>query len=320
MKFKLSFLALSVLVLTTAGWSQEPARLRVSTLFVGASLLPIWIAQDQGHFKNAGVDVELISMQSNLSTTALLAGEVDLIFGTPQVPLALLSSKNPPNFVSIAAWASGSEHWLVVNPAIKSVKDLEGKMLATSRPKSADHGYQLVILERNGVDTRRVTFLSAGGQSGRVAAVESGRVMGSVVNRYYALLLKSKGFQPIERLERPDYPFPLSIFVVHRESLQTKRSALKAFFVGLIEGTKQQRNDKALCLRLIRKHLRLDTQNVIEAAYEDAITVSYPYFTERQFQVALDLLNKSLGQSVDISYRRVVDQTLVEEIDRAGGL
>jgi ABC-type nitrate/sulfonate/bicarbonate transport system substrate-binding protein len=320
MKFKLLVLALSLLVLTTAGWSQEPARLRVSTLFVGASLLPIWIAQDQGHFKNAGVDVELISMQSNLSTTALLAGEVDLIFGTPQVPLTLLSSKNPPNFVSIAAWASGSEHWLVVNPTIKSVKELEGKILATSRPKSADHGYQLVILERNGVDTRRVTFLSAGGQSGRVAAVESGRVMGSVVNRYYALLLKSKGFQPIERLERPDYPFPPAIFVVHRESLQTKRSVLKAFFIGLIEGTKKQKNDKALSLRLIRKHLRLDSPDVIEAAYEDAITVSYPYFTERQFQVALDLLNKSLGQFVDIPYRRVVDHTLVEEIARAGGL
>jgi NMT1/THI5 like len=62
--------------LWTAGWYQERARLRVSTLFVGASLLPIWIAQDQGHFKNAGVDIELISMQSNLSTSALLAGEV----------------------------------------------------------------------------------------------------------------------------------------------------------------------------------------------------------------------------------------------------
>ena len=320
MKLKLSLLALALVSLWTAGWCQERARLRVSTLFIGSSLLPIWIAQDQGHFRNAGVDIELISMQSNLSGSALLAGEVDVIFGSPQVPLTLLSSKNPPNFVSIAAWASGSEHWLVVNPAIKSVKDLEGKMLATSRPKSADHGYQLVILERNGVDTRRVTFLSAGGQSGRVAAVESGRVMGTVVNRYYALLLKRKGFQPIERLERPDYPFPPAIFVVGRDSLQTKRSALKAFLTGLIEGTKKQKNDKELSLRLIRKHLRLDSPEVVEAAYEDGTTVSYPYFTERQFQVALDLLNKSLGQSTDISYQRVVDHSLVEEIARAGGL
>jgi ABC-type nitrate/sulfonate/bicarbonate transport system substrate-binding protein len=320
MKLKLSLLGLALLFFWTAGWCQERARLRVSTLFIGASLLPIWIAQDQGHFKSSGVDVELISMQSNLSTSALLAGEVDVIFGTPQVPLTLLTSKNPPNFVTIAAWASGSEHWLVVNPAIKSVKELEGKVLATSRPKSADHGYQLVILERNGVDPRRVTFLSAGGQSGRVAAVESGRVMGSVVNRYYALLLKRKGFQPIERLERPDYPFPPAIFVVGRDSLQTKRGALKSFLTALIEGTKKQKSDKELCLRLIGKHLRLDNPEVIQAAYEDAITVSYPYFTEQQFQVALDLLNKTLGQSTDISYQRVVDHSLVEEIARAGGL
>jgi NitT/TauT family transport system substrate-binding protein len=288
--------------------------------FIGSSLLPMWIGQDLGYFKRAGVDVELISMQSNLSTSALLAGEVDVIFGSPQVPLTLLSSKNPPNFVSIAAWASGSEHWLVVNPSIKSVKELEGKVLATSRPKSADHGYQLVILDRNGVDTRGVTFLSAGGQSGRVAAVESGRVMGSVLNRYYTLVLQRKGFRPIERLERPDYPFPPAIFVVGRDSLQTKRSALKAFLTGLIEATKKQKNDKELSLRLIQKHLRLDGQEVTEAAYEDGITVSYPYFTERQFQVALDLLNKSLGQSIDLSYQRVVDHSLVEEIVRARGL
>jgi NitT/TauT family transport system substrate-binding protein len=302
------------------GWCQERARLRVSTLFIGSSLLPMWIAQDQGYFKNVGLDVELISMQSNLSTSALLAGEVDVIFGSPQVPLTLLSSKNPPNFVSIAAWASGSEHWLVVNPSIKSVKELEGKILATSRPKSADHGYQLIILERNGVDTRRVTFLSAGGQSGRVAAMESGRVLGSVVNRYYSLVLQRKGFRPIERLERPDYPFPPSIFVVGRNSLQTKRSALKAFFTGLIDATKRQKSDKELSLRLIRKHLRLDDQEVIDAAYEDGMTVSYPYFTESQFQVALDLLNKSLGQSTDLSYQRVVDHSLVGEIARAKGL
>ena len=326
MRFKarllLAFTVLLIAVVfpSTPGWTQERPRLRVSTLFIGSSLLPIWIAQEQGHFSRAGVDVELIWMQSNLSASALLAGEVDVIFGSPQVPLTVLSSKNPPNFVSIGAWASGSEHWLVVHPSIKSVKELEGKTLATSRPKSADHGYQLAILERNGVDTRRVTFLSAGGQSGRVAAVESGKVIGSVLNRYYALVLQRKGFRAIERLERPDYPFPPSTLVVTREGLQTKRVVLKAFLTGLIEATKKQKLDKELCLRLIRKNLRLDNPEVIEAAYDDGITMSYPYFTERQFQVSLDLLNKSLGQSTALSYQRVVDHSLVEEIARGGGL
>lgn len=307
-------------IASAPAWCQERPRLRVSTLFIGSSLLPFWIAQDQNYFQRAGVDVELVWMQSNLSSSALLAGEVDAIFGTPQVPLTLLSGKNPPNFVSIAAWASSSEHWLVVHPSIKSVKELEGKVLATSRPKSADHGYQLAILERNGVDARRITFLSAGGQSGRVAAVESGRVMGSVLNRYYALMLGRKGFRLIEKLERPDYQFPPSVFIAARETLQTKRNALKAFLIGLIEATKRQKNDRELSLRLIRKNLRLDNAELVEAAYEDGLTTSYPYFTERQFQVALDLLNKSLGQVTEISYSRVVDHSLIEEIARAGGL
>ncbi|HVO92153.1 MAG TPA: ABC transporter substrate-binding protein [Terriglobales bacterium] len=305
-----------------AGWgfAQERPRLRISTLFIGSSLLPFWIAKDQGYFARAGVDVELIWMQSNLSTSALLAGEVDAIFGTPQVPLQVMSTKGTPNFIAIAAWASSSEHWLVVNPAIKSIKDLDGKIVATSRPKSADHGYALTILERNGIDTRRVTFLSAGGQAGRVAAVESGRVMGSVVNRYYALLLRRKGFKSIERLERADYPFPPSVFVAARENLQAKRSALRNFFKGLIEATKRLKTDKELSLKLIRKNLRLDNQEIIETAYDDGLTVSYPYFTERQFQVAVDLLSKSLGQPVDLSYARVVDHSIVDEIARNGGL
>jgi ABC-type nitrate/sulfonate/bicarbonate transport system substrate-binding protein len=129
-------LVFASLPLTNRVFSQERPRLRVSTLFIGSSLLPFWIAQDQGHFNRAAVDVELIWMQSNLSTSALLAGEVDGIFGTPQVPLTVMSAKGAPNFVAIAAWASASEHWLVVNPAIKTVKELEGKVLATSRPKS----------------------------------------------------------------------------------------------------------------------------------------------------------------------------------------
>ena len=291
----------------------------MSTLFIGSSLLPLWVAQDRGAFSRAGLDVELIWMQSALSTSALLAGEVDVIFGTPQVTLTVLASKNPPPIVAIGAWGSASEHWLVVNPAIYSLKELEGKTLATSRPKSADHGYAIAILERHGVDPKRITFLAAGGQGGRMVAVESGRVSGSVFNRYYTLKLKNGGFRDIAKLERPDYPFPPSTLFIRKDSLQTKRKGLKAFLTAMMEATKIQKSNKELCLRLIHKHLRLEDREVIEAAYDDGVTLSYPYFTERQFQVALDLMGKSLGQAVDLSYKRVVDHGLLEEIARSKG-
>jgi NitT/TauT family transport system substrate-binding protein len=304
------------LALLPSAEAQNRERLRVSTLFIGSSLLPLWVAQDQGMFTRAGLDVELIWMQSGLSTSALLAGEVDAIFGTPQVTLTALTAKNPPPLVAIAAWGSASEHWLVVDSSIRTVQELENKTLATSRPKSADHGYIIAILERFGLDPRRVTFLSAGGQGGRLAAVQSGRVSGSVFNRYYTLRLKRDGFRDVAKLERPDYPFPPSAVFVRKDALQSKRKALKSFVSALMEATEKQKTDKELCLRLIRKNLRLNEPEVVQAAYDDGVTLTYPIFTERQFQVALDLMSKGLGQPVELSYKQVVDSGLVEEIRR----
>ena len=269
-------------------------------------------------FARMGLDVELIWMQSGLSTSALLAGEVDAIFGTPQVTLTALTSKNPPPLVAIAAWGSASEHWLVAHPSIRSVRELEGKTLGTSRSRSADQGYLVVMLERSGVDPKRVTFLATGGQAARMLAVESGRVIGSVFNRYYTLQLKKKGFPDIAKLERPDYPFPPSTFFVRKDVLQSKRKTFRSFLLAMIEATESQKKDKELCLRLIRKNLRLQDAEIVEAAYEDGMTVTYPWFTERHFQVALDLMSKSLGQAVDLPYKQVVDHRLLEEITRAG--
>jgi len=318
---KLLCVALVLLVLgfgSGVARSQEREKLRVSTLFIGSSLVPFWIAQEQGIFARNGVDVELITMQSTLSTTALLAGEVDVIFGTPQSIFSVLTAKNPPPLITIAAWGSASEHWLVVNPAIKSAKDLEGKTIGMSRPRSADHGYTILILERLGVDPRKVTFLSTGGQASRSAAVETGTTMGSSFNRYYTLQLKRKGFRDFAKLERPDYPFPPSIFVVKKDALQSKRKALKAMLLAMMEASEQHKVNKELSLQLIRKHLRLQNPEVIDAAYEDGVTTSYPYFTERQFQASLELLSKSVGQPVSLNYKQVVDHGLLDEIGRAG--
>jgi hypothetical protein len=73
-----------------------------------------------------------------------------------------------------------------------------------------------------------------------------------------------------------------------------------------------------LSLQLIRKHLRLQNPEVVEAAHEDGVTVSYPYFTERQFQISLELLGKSMGQPVPLNYGQVVDHSLLDEIGRPG--
>ena len=165
MKRNITILTFLFIALVSAGifsvHAQEREKLRVSTLFIGSSLVPFWIGQEQGIFAKHGIDVEVIWMQSNLSTAALLAGEVDTAFGTPQSLFAVLAAKNPPPLTTIGAWGSASEHWLVANAAIKTGKDLEGKIIGVSRPRSAERtmGDTTVILERMGIDPRKITFL-----------------------------------------------------------------------------------------------------------------------------------------------------------------
>jgi ABC-type nitrate/sulfonate/bicarbonate transport system substrate-binding protein len=63
---------LFLMALPSAAYCQK---LRVGTLYIGSTMLPLWIAREEGYFASRGFDVELIWLQSTLSTMALIAGE-----------------------------------------------------------------------------------------------------------------------------------------------------------------------------------------------------------------------------------------------------
>ena len=86
----------------------------------------------------------------------------------------------------------------------------------------------------------------------------------------------------------------------------------------MMEASERQKSNKELSLRLIRKHLRMQNPEVVEAAYEDGITLSYPYFAERQFKISLELLEKSMEQPVQLTYRQVIDHSILDKINRPG--
>ena len=201
-------------------------------------MLPLWIAREEGYFASRGFEVELIWLQSTLSTMALIAGEVDLIYAPRNASGHGRQERSSINHRRVVG--TNSKHWLVVSPSIQSVKDLVGKSLATSRPKAADEGYARIILRRFGVDPSRVTFLSAGGQRDRMNALRAGSVQGSVFNTYNSLILEELGFKRLAMLETDDFPFPPATFTTRRQTASAKRESLKAFLSAVVEGTRKQ--------------------------------------------------------------------------------
>src|SRR5690348_3113677 len=58
---------------------------------IGAASAPIWVTDEAGLFAKHGLDVDLQYLQGNASYAALIAGQIDFLFG------------NPHNFVSLEA-------------------------------------------------------------------------------------------------------------------------------------------------------------------------------------------------------------------------
>jgi ABC-type nitrate/sulfonate/bicarbonate transport system substrate-binding protein len=288
-------------------------RIRVATLYIGSSMLPLWMAKEDGDFARRGLDVELIWLQSTLSTYALIAGEVDLIFGTPQETLLAMTGKAPPALVTVGSWETNSKHWLVVSPSIQSPKDLVGKPLATSRPKAADEGYARIILERHGVDSKQVTFISAGGQRDRAGALKSGAALGSVFNTYNSLALEEAGFKKLAMLETPKFPFPPATFTTRKEIALQKREPLKAFMAAAVEATRRQSQDKETSLKLLRRYMKISNPKVLDAALQDGLIVQYPYMTREQLNSSLDILEASTGSRPKITFEQFVDHSLLQE-------
>jgi NitT/TauT family transport system substrate-binding protein len=288
-------------------------KIRVATLYIGSSMLPLWIAKEEGDFARRGLDVELIWLQSTLSTYALIAGEVDLIFGTPQETLLAMTGNAPPALVTVGSWETNSKHWLVVSNTIQSPKDLIGKTLATSRPKAADEGYSRIILQRHGIDSKQVTFISAGGQRDRAGALKSGAAQGSVFNTYNSLALEETGFKRLAQLETPKFPFPPATFTTRREIALQKKEPFKAFMTAVVEATRRQGQDKEFGLRLLKKYMRIQNPKVLDAAYQDGTIVQYPYMTKEQLNSSLDILEASTGARPKITFEQFVDHTLLQE-------
>jgi ABC-type nitrate/sulfonate/bicarbonate transport system substrate-binding protein len=147
--------------------------LRVCT-FSGASSLPLVVAQEQGFFAAAGLDVDLVETRSS---DELMGGLVDGTFAIVHAA--------PDNFIAwrdrmgapIVAWIGGASGplALVARPGIGSVAELRGRSIAVDALSSGFVSVLRKILRDSGVDPEEVTLDPLGATQLRATALREGR-------------------------------------------------------------------------------------------------------------------------------------------------
>lgn len=157
--------------------------------------VPYEVARSGGHFKNHGLDVELVYTRGGgAAMQALIGGAVDYAATALDVAIQAYANANAdirrfavtgrlPLFAVVTAPKSAA--------AITEIKQLEGKTVGVSALGNADHALTLYLLKQAGADASKVQFATMG--VNLLEALRQGQIDVGLVQEPALTMLKKSG-------------------------------------------------------------------------------------------------------------------------------
>jgi NitT/TauT family transport system substrate-binding protein len=177
------------------GHAQTLKKVRMGSSSTNVSFLAIYSALHRGFFKDEGIDLEIIYMAANLTSTAVMAGDLDysaavtgLIGGAVRgqpMKVLLFTVERPLLF-------------LMSKKEIREPKDLKGKKIAGSSPGGSATLLAYRVLKHFDLEPGRdVAVLPMGGSAAGFAVLESGIVDASLLSVPENIIALEKGYREL---------------------------------------------------------------------------------------------------------------------------
>jgi NitT/TauT family transport system substrate-binding protein len=125
--------------------------LRVAYAAASAGQAPVWIAQEQGLFRQYGLDTDLVFLSSIRTDQGVMTGDTPIGFGTNVLAMRLSGA----DLVAIAGVLNYMPYTVVVSPGITSPLDLRGKTAVVTQPGASNTVATLIMLRRWGLEPNR---------------------------------------------------------------------------------------------------------------------------------------------------------------------
>jgi NitT/TauT family transport system substrate-binding protein len=169
----------AVAAILTMGGSLRAEEIVISNYGVSANGMPYAVAMEKGFFKQEGADVTGIITSAGGGTTLrnMLAGNVPYGEVNPNVVVAAIQQGADIKIISDNVSTVAEFIWAVKpDSPIKSVKDLKGKKLGYTNPRSTSQALATMVLQTAGLKTEDVELVKTGGFGEGVAALDIGLV------------------------------------------------------------------------------------------------------------------------------------------------
>lgn len=245
-------------------------------VFPGGFNWPIWAAQEQGFFKQEGIEVTVTPTPSSVyQLTNLISGKFDIAMTAFDNVVAYDIGQGEAKVAGnpdLIAFMGGDDGFLslVVPDSITSYNDLRGKRLAVD---ALTTGYAFVLeqmLADHGLKKGDYTLVSAGGVLQRWQAMLKGEYSGTLLVTPFDILARAKGLHPLGYAINDLHSYQGVVGATRRSWARSHSSELisyvRAYKRALI--WLYDRANRAAALKILETHVPTMTPGLASRTYD----------------------------------------------------
>jgi ABC-type nitrate/sulfonate/bicarbonate transport system substrate-binding protein len=304
-----AILFLFLLLPVLAADAQE--KIRITYANNSLSFLAAFVARDRGFYAKNGLSAELVQARPAVNIAALVSGDVDYaeVFGS-----AIRSAARGAPVRAFSTSIKAPFFSLIVNPTIKSFKDLKGRVIGVTSLGGTNQISGRLMLQHFGVDPDRdVKFLAIGEEKFVVEAFKTKRVDAILVAPPFSILMKREGFAALANTADV-VSIPLAGLSATVEKIKQNRSQVKRVLKSEIEALRYLREDAAGSVEVIRRRFAMD-----DAMARESYEVVVNAFSKdgRVDQTGVENLlevERKAGLPKGVTVDQVIDASIAEEV------
>ena len=210
----LGFAGLIVVIGLMAQSAPAQETMRVAIPLFPTAAFPLLVANDRGFFRNEGLIVEPIRINSAPTTyQALISGDVHAVSGAPTGLLP--SHAQGADVIALGSWDNLVPYVWVTREKIADIRDLRGKKIGVNRAGSKPWLIVQVLLQDAGLDPAKdLTLLQMGGGSiERIGALMRGGIDATLADVLFEPVMKKRGFFVLRGKPTPFMNAPIAVSV-----------------------------------------------------------------------------------------------------------
>jgi len=303
----------------------ETLQVNFGVTFRNARLVPLWIADEEGYFKKQGLDVKQVNISGGTQGAQMMvSGGVDVSYDDPITCIVSSAGGIPVNV--IVGGTPSLAYLIVGGSGIKNIADVKGKRVGSSGlGLSASRLALLVGLRRFGIDADKgqVTIVAAGQEPERIAGLSTGAIAATVISPEYRTKLEQLGVNMLADLRTLNIPWETSSVITTAKNVQTKRDMLDRVVRAILQAHAFILNpaNRTRVVEVMTTQLALKNQQDAAAVYDDLVkfyVFKKPYPTRDGFANVIAEVVKSVPKAAGIKYEDVVDNSILEKLDKSG--